>query len=162
MKTSSNGLNLIKSFEGLKLTAYSDSTGTPTIGYGHTSGVRLGQTITEAQAVAYLASDVANAEKAINKGGYNLNQNQFDALVSLLYNTGAGILPNFAAMLKADPNQAGITDKMLKYVYSKGVFIQGLANRRAKEVALYKKKFYDNFRLYNYCNLGCFRHFNYL
>jgi GH24 family phage-related lysozyme (muramidase) len=43
-------------------------------------------------------------------------------------------------MLKADPNQEGVTNKMLKYVYSNGSFLQGLANRRAKEVALYKKK----------------------
>lgn len=140
MKTSTNGLDLIKSFEGLRLKAYNDSTGTPTIGYGHTHGVQLGQTITATQALAFLAEDVVSVENSINKYGFDLTQNQFDALVSLCYNTGAGILKNFVTMLKADPSQEGITKKMLKYVYSKGVYIQGLANRRAKEVALYKKK----------------------
>lgn len=140
MKTSTAGLNLIKSFEGLRLHAYADSTGTWTIGYGHTMGVKPGQSITEAQAMQFLAIDVTSVENSINKGGYNLNQNQFDALVSLMYNTGAGILKNFDALLKANPNDPAVTEKMLKYCYSKGVFLKGLFNRRKLEVELYKKK----------------------
>jgi lysozyme len=72
MKTSTNGLDIIKSFEGLKLKAYNDSTGTATIGYGHTKGVKLGQTITAAQALVFLAEDVVSVENSINKYGWSL------------------------------------------------------------------------------------------
>ena|ERR1035437_535918 len=140
MKTSSNGISLITGSEGLVLTAYKDDTGTWTIGYGHTNDVYQGQTITKDQALAYLASDLVHVENAINNGGFNLNQNQFDALVDLFFNTGIGVLSNFSALLKANPDDVAITDKMSKYVYSKGVKLSGLVTRRAKEVELYKKK----------------------
>ena len=93
-KISENGLALIKRFEGLRLTAYQDSVGVWTIGYGHTSSVSEGQTITQTQADAYLRADCANAEKAVNRymAVYQWNQNQFDALVSFTYNCGAGNL----------------------------------------------------------------------
>ena len=58
MKTSQRGIDLIKQFEGLELTAYHCSAGVPTIGYGHTRGVSLGDTCTEAQAEAMLVKDL--------------------------------------------------------------------------------------------------------
>lgn len=140
MKTSKNGIALITSSEGLRLKAYKDATGTLTIGYGHTNDVYFGQVITEDQALAYLASDLVHVENAINKYGFKLNQNQFDALVDLLFNTGTGVLSNFVTLLKNNPNDPAVTDKISKYVYSKGVKLQGLVTRRAKEVELYKKK----------------------
>jgi GH24 family phage-related lysozyme (muramidase) len=57
---SQNGINLIKSFEGCRLTAYVDTSGVLTIGYGHTGGVTKGQTITQAQADEILKKDLAN------------------------------------------------------------------------------------------------------
>ena len=66
LKISDNGLNLIKRFEGCRLTAYRDSVGVWTIGYGHTKGVHSGQTISMGQATEYLRQDCANAERNVN------------------------------------------------------------------------------------------------
>ena len=66
MSISNNFFTLIKKFEGCKLTAYQDSIGVWTIGYGHTAGVTKGQVITQAQADTYLKSDCTTAEKAVN------------------------------------------------------------------------------------------------
>ncbi len=113
MKTSSTGINFIKQFEGYKSVAYQDSVGVWTIGYGHTRNVVKGQTITELQAVEFLKSDVSIVENALNKWGFKLNQHQFDALVSLFYNVGTGMISNFAADLKANPNSDLITNSTL-------------------------------------------------
>lgn len=140
MKTSSNGVAFISENEGVRLKAYKDVTGTWTIGYGHTLDVYPAQVITKAQALAYLASDLVHVENAINKYAFKLNQNQFDAMVDLLFNTGTGVLSNFVALLKANPDDIAVTNKISKYIYSKGIVIPGLVTRRAKDVALYKKK----------------------
>ena len=77
LSISNNGLALIKKFEGCRLTAYQDSVGVWTIGYGHTSGVRKGQTIAQAQADAFLKADCTNAEKSVNSySKYNWNHFQ--------------------------------------------------------------------------------------
>ena len=88
MKISAKGLELLKSYESLRLTAYRDSGGVLTIGWGHTQGVKEGDTCTLAEATQFLLDDVAEAEKAINKQNLNLNQNQYDALVSFVFNVG--------------------------------------------------------------------------
>lgn len=89
------GLALIKQFEGCRLVAYQCSAGVWTIGYGHTAGVYKGMKITQAEAEAYLLQDVAKFEKYVNNLSYvpftdQLNQNQFDALVSFAFNLGQG------------------------------------------------------------------------
>lgn len=94
------GLKLIESFEGLRLTAYQDSVGVWTIGYGHTQGVAQGQTITQQQAEAFLQQDLAVAEAAVNGRGLALTDNQFAALVSFTFNLSAG---NLAKLLKEWP-----------------------------------------------------------
>lgn len=134
---SKNGLALIRRFEGCRLTAYQDSSGVWTIGYGHTSGVSKGQTITQAQADAYLRTDCANAEKAVNRymDTYHWNQNQFDALVSFTFNCGAG---NLNTLLNHGQRSiAQISDKIPAYRKSGGKVLQGLINRRAAEKALF-------------------------
>jgi lysozyme len=92
MEVSTEGRNLIKQFEGLSLTAYRCPAGVPTIGYGHTAGVLMGETITPAQADAYLAADLVayaqNVEKML--GGAATSQHEFDAMVSLAFNIGIG------------------------------------------------------------------------
>src|SRR5690349_140019 len=83
------GLELIKSFEGLRLQAYRDTGGVLTIGYGHTAGVKGGDRITEAQATKFLLADLAEAEDAVSKFiTVPLNDNQFAALVSFTFNVG--------------------------------------------------------------------------
>ena len=86
---SSQGANFIKHFEGERLTAYDDGTGVMTIGYGHTGDVKVGETITQAQANSYFTEDVKWAVDTVNNAvKVDLKQSQFDALVSFTYNVG--------------------------------------------------------------------------
>ena len=100
MNISNNGIQLIKQFEGCVLTAYKAvSTETYyTIGYGHYgSDVTEGMTITQEQAEAYLKQDLEKFEGYVNTYVTNINQNQFDALVSFTYNCG---LSNLKTLIK--------------------------------------------------------------
>lgn len=91
MKTGINGFNLIKEFEGLRLHTYKCPADRWTIGYGHTADVSANDVITEAQAISLLYQDVAESERAVNKYVHvPLTQNQFDALVSFVFNLGVG------------------------------------------------------------------------
>lgn len=137
MNISSTGLELIKKFEGCRLTAYQDSTGVWTIGYGHTSGVKSGQNITQAQAEAFLVTDCATAEKAVSSydSTYGWNQNQFDALVSFTFNCGSG---NLKTLLNSGKRTiAEISAKITAYNKAGGKVLQGLVNRRAAEKELF-------------------------
>lgn len=134
---SKNGLALIKRFEGCRLTAYQDSVGVWTIGYGHTLHVSKGQTITHEQADAFLRDDCAGAEKAVNRYTdiYRWNQNQFDALVSFTFNCGAG---NLRTLLGGGVRSiAQISEKIPAYRKAGGKVLRGLVNRRAAEKALF-------------------------
>ena len=135
MKISQTGLNLIKQFEGCHLTAYKDPVGIPTIGYGHTKGVKLGQKITQAQADEYLKQDVATAEKAVSKYKYNYNQNQFDALVSFTYNCGVGNLKKITD--NGNRTLAQISARIPNYNKASGKVLAGLTRRRAAEKKLF-------------------------
>ena len=114
MKISQNGINLIKQFEGCRLTAYKPVPTEKyyTIGYGHYGAdVAPGMKITQAQADAFLLSDLQKFENAVNATGLKLNQNQFDALVSFTYNCGAGNLKK----LVTGRTLPQIADAMLAY-----------------------------------------------
>lgn len=138
LSISNNGLDLIKRFEGCKLTAYKDSIGIPTIGFGHTDGVKMGQTITQAQADAFLKSDCASAEKAVNSyTKYNWNQNQFDALVSFTFNCGSGNLKTL--LNNGQRTISEISAKITAYNKAGGKVLQGLVNRRVAEKELFDK-----------------------
>ncbi|NCC99985.1 MAG: lysozyme [Bacteroidia bacterium] len=139
MRTSTKGINLIKQYERCRLTAYKDSVGIWTIGYGHTSGVKQGDTCTADQAESYFKSDLRTAENAINTMGVELTQNQFDALVSFVFNLGVG---NFKSStlykkIKANPNDPTISDEFSKWKYAGGKELTGLLNRRNAESGLY-------------------------
>ncbi len=136
---SNNGINLIKRFEGCRLTAYQDSAGVWTIGYGHTYGVTNGQIITQTLAEAYLKADCAAAEKAVNSynAKYNWNQNQFDALVSFTFNCGTGNLKTLTA--NGTRTIAEISAKITAYSKAGGKVLQGLVKRRAAEKELFDK-----------------------
>ncbi len=90
MKT--KNVEAIKEHEALRLKAYMPTPNdVPTIGYGHTKGVKMGDVITEAQAEQFLREDLEEAEKTVLRlVKVKLNQNQFDALVSLVFNIGTG------------------------------------------------------------------------
>ena len=139
MKTSPKGIALIKEFEGLRLKAYKCPGGVWTIGYGHTAGVKSGMVITEAQAEEYLKADLIVFERYLNGLGLALNQNQFDALVSFIYNVGTGNFSNSTLLRKvrANPQENSIMDEFLRWVYSKGRVLPGLQRRRLAEMKLY-------------------------
>lgn len=139
MKTSPRGIALIKEFEGLRLKAYKCPGGVWTIGYGHTAGVRPGMVISERQAEEYLKADLIAFEKYLNGLGLALNQNQFDALVSLIYNIGIGNFQKSTLLRKAriNANDNSIMDEFLRWVYSKGRVLPGLQRRRLREMKLY-------------------------
>lgn len=135
------GLALIKQFEGRRLIAYQCSAGVWTIGYGHTAGVYKGMKITQAQADAFLKQDVAKFEKYINNPSYvlftaQLNQNQFDALVSFAFNLGQGNVKK----LCVGRNINQIPSAMQQYCKAAGKTLPGLQRRRKAEAALYNKK----------------------
>ena len=93
MNIGNEGLNLIKHFEGCELQAYKCPAGVWTIGYGHIKGVSEGMTITQEEAEQMLKDEMAEYEGYVNKlVTVELNQNQFDAMVSWVYNLGGGNL----------------------------------------------------------------------
>lgn len=144
MKISDNGVSLIKRFEGCRLTAYRCPAGVWTIGYGHTSGVVQGMTITQDQADVYLRDDIEKYENAVNKYNaiYGFNQNQFDALVSFTYNCGVGNLKNLTQSGKRTISQ--ISTKILLYNKAGGVTLLGLQRRRAAEKELFDASIKSN------------------
>lgn len=133
MKTGEKGFALIRKFEGLRLTAYQCAAGVWTLGYGHTSGVKKGQTITSAQAEAYLKIDVERFEKAVNALNRSFTQNQFDALVSFSFNCGENNLKT----LCANRTTAEIADALLLYNKAGGKILTGLVARRKAERELF-------------------------
>lgn len=139
MKTSQKGIELIKQFEGLRTVAYKDTGGVWTIGYGHTGGVKSNDKITPAVAEMYLREDLKTAEKAVNMQMLNINQNQFDALVSFVFNVGSGnfIRSTLLKKAKQDPDDPSIRNEFLKWVYAGGKRVKGLEKRRKAEADLY-------------------------
>lgn len=136
MKTSQKGIDLIKKHEGCKLVAYKalPTEQYYTIGYGHYGAdVKSGMRITQAQAEAYLRVDLNKFEKAVNGKGLPLNQNQFDALVSFVYNCGEG---NLNTLIKGRTLQQ-IGEAILKYDKAGGKVLAGLTKRRREEYNLF-------------------------
>ena len=147
-KINDAGIDLIKSFEGCRLTAYKDSVGILTIGYGHTSGVTKGMVITEERAEEMLRNDLGIFEAKVNKYDdvYNFSSNEFSALVSFAYNIGnIDQLTNFGKRTKKE-----IADKMLLYVHAGGKQLTGLKRRREAEKILFLKDDEDSSEEKNY------------
>ena len=145
MKTSIIGRNLIKTFEGYRENAYLDPVGIWTIGYGHTGGVKEGDTVTQEEADAFLQQDLKAAENTVNATGLKLSQLQFDALVSLVYNIGSGNF-NSSTLLKLLKQSTKPRPELEKWwkVWNKagGQTLKGLERRRLAEYTLYSKGFF--------------------
>ena len=139
MRTSRKGIEFIKAHEGLRLDAYLCPAGVPTIGYGHTYNVKMGDRITEEQAEMLLIGDLIVAETEVNRYGFDLTQNQFDALVSFVYNVGAGNFRSSTLLkrLKDNPNDPDIANQFKRWVYGNGKVLPGLVRRRNEEAKLY-------------------------
>ena len=126
----------MESFEGLRLKAYYDQRHIPTIGYGHTGAdVFINDTITQEEADNLLAIDLHHAESAIyTYVKVALNQNQFDALVSLIYNIGSGAFSTSTVLRLLNANDIdGAADAFLMWDKTNGAVNQGLLNRRKAE-----------------------------
>ncbi|MGO4786955.1 glycoside hydrolase family protein [Paenibacillus sp. 2KB_20] len=142
-KISQAGVKLIKDFEGCRLTAYKPVSTEKywTIGWGHYGpDVKVGMTITQAQADSMLIADLAKYEAYVNNEAYapvtaKLNQNQFDALVSFCYNCGAGNLKKLCAGRTIEQIAQNIT----AYNKAGGKVLNGLVRRRQAELELFNQ-----------------------
>ena len=144
MSVSNKGVDLICEFEGEQLIAYDDGVGVWTIGFGtikYPNGVRVkkGDTCTLDQAKEYMRHDLIEFEHTVNSSvKVPLNQNQFDALVSLAYNIGSNAFKSSTLVKKLNTGDyQGAADQFNVWVNAGGKRMQGLANRRDKEKLLF-------------------------
>lgn len=143
---SDNCINIIASEEALRLTPYNDANGWATIGWGHL--IRRGpveptdETISKAQAVALLHTDLRVPEATVNeKVTVQLNQNQFDALVDFVFNVGAGNFEHSSLLRHLNAgNFAVIPASLMEWIHdAKGLVLAGLVKRRKLEAELFVK-----------------------
>ena len=140
MKTSNEGISLIQKFEGCELEAYQCSAGVWTIGYGHTKDVVEGMTITKEQAEQMLVDELHEYENYINEYvTVALSQNQFDALVSWVYNLGPANL-KASTMLKVlnSGKYEDVPAQMKRWNKAGGKVLEGLIRRREAEACLFR------------------------
>ena len=140
------GYLLITKFEGLRLKPYLDSVKIPTIGYGNTyysDGKKvtlLDKEITKQEAFD-MFKEIANrfAKRVDELVTSNINQNQFNALVSFAYNVGTGNFSSSTLLKKVNrnPNDLTIKDEFLRWNKAGGKVLNGLTNRRNEEADLY-------------------------
>jgi len=139
MNISNTGIDLIKHFEGCETEAYLCPAGVPTIGYGHIKGVQMGDSITEAQAHEMLVEELDEYESYINDlVTVSLNQNQFDAMVSWVYNLGGGNL-KASTLLKVlnSGDYNGVPEQIMRWNKAGGKVLEGLTRRRQAEADLF-------------------------
>ncbi|MCU7281712.1 lysozyme [Pseudomonas peradeniyensis] len=139
MRTSQRGLSLIKSFEGLRLQAYQDAVGVWTIGYGTTLGVKAGMSISKEQAERMLLQDVQRFEPEVQRlVTAQLNQSQWDALISFTYNLGSANLKSstLRRLINAG-DYAGAAEQFPRWNKAGGKVLPGLVRRRAAERDLF-------------------------
>jgi lysozyme len=135
------GKSILKARESLRLKAYLDGGGVPTDGWGHTKGVKLGDVITLEQAEEFLAQDLYDFELAINRLVYvDINQNQYDALVCLVFNIGINAFQNSTLRRKLNTGDVyGAADQFDAWVFDNGKRVHGLELRRKIEKTLFLK-----------------------
>ncbi len=135
MKSSDILIEKIKEFEGVKLVAYKCPAGIPTIGVGHTKGVKMGQKISMAQVNSLLRSDLSPIEVFLNKQPAKFTQGQFDALVDFAFNLGIGALSGSSLFKKAlvRANDIEIKNEFMKWTHAAGKVLPGLVKRRQWE-----------------------------
>lgn len=140
-KISLSGLGLIQRHEGLRLQAYLCPGDVWTIGYGHTKNVRHDDQITEAQAKKFLLEDVEAFERVVNAAvRVEINQNQFDALVSLAFNIGAQNFRTSTLLKKLNEgNYLAAAAEFKKWRKGGGKVLPGLVKRRKEESELFLK-----------------------
>ena len=140
LKTSQEGISLIKSFEGCELTAYRCSANVPIIGFGHTAGVSDGDTCTQEEAETMLAEDLEEFEDYVkNYVESELQQNEFDALVAWTYNLGPKNLSESTLLKELNAgNLEEVPRQMKRWNRAGGEVLDGLIRRREAESRLFK------------------------
>jgi len=139
VKISEDGLDLIKHFEGLELTAYKDPVGIWTIGYGHIKLAKEGMVITEKEAEAMLRHEMEEYEGYINRQKLTLKQHEFDALVSWVYNLGPANLITSTMLKRLHSNDYwDVPFQMQRWNKAGGNVLRGLVKRRKAESLLFE------------------------
>lgn len=136
LSISDAGIAMIEGFESLRLQAYRDVKGIPTIGWGHTRGVRDGDVITSAQAEQFLRDDLDAAQECVRNATSmtRLTQHQFDALVSFVFNIGCTAFYNSDTLRGIETGDfARAADGFSHFTRSGSDHPQGLIRRRATE-----------------------------
>ena len=135
-----SNIGIIKEFEGLSLTAYKDVVGIWTIGYGHTKTALEGMRITAAGAELLLRSDLEWVEGVLNNSvKVPLNQDEYDALASLVYNIGGPAFKRstILRMLNNGADRVDVANEFLRWNKAGGKVVKGLTNRRERERQLF-------------------------
>lgn len=134
------GLTLIKSSEGLRLTAYRCPANVPTIGYGSTGPhVHMGMTITEAEAEALLRKDLERFELGVTEMAGEMTPGQFSALVSFAFNLGLSALKGSTLLrMHKEGDFVGAAGQFARWNKAGGRVLAGLSRRRESEAALYR------------------------
>ena len=142
MKISQEGLSLIKKFEGCELEAYKCAAGVWTIGYGSTKGVEEGNTITQEEADKLLLDEMEEYEGYINDMvKVDLKQNEFDALVSWVYNLGSSNLSSSTLLQKLNTKEwDDVPNQIKRWNEAGGKVLQGLIRSREAEALLFEGK----------------------
>jgi len=134
-----SGLELTEQFESCRLSAYLDSAGIPTIAWGHTAGVKLGDTCTQAQADAWLLEDLQSAVNTVNRlVTYPVGQNIFDSLCDFVYNVGSGNFEHSTLLQLLNQGElSAAAAQFERWDRAGGVEVAGLLRRRQAEEALF-------------------------
>ena len=137
MRASSILIEKLKKMEGCRLTAYQDTAGVWTIGYGHTAGVKRGDRCTQYQAEQYLREDLAKFEAQVSNFRNLTTQGRFDAVLDFCYNLGTGKYQSSTLKKRIDAGAklADIQREFLKWTYAGGKQLDGLFSRRLWEAA---------------------------
>jgi lysozyme len=142
MKPSQKAVDLIKQFEGFRANAYLCPANVPTIGYGSITWgngqrVKMGEIVSMATAEKLLLVDLEKRSKALQ--GLNLNQNQFDALLSFIYNVGIGAFKRsrLLSKIRQNPEDVTIRHEFMRWINKGSSFERGLTRRRDAEANLY-------------------------
>ena len=141
MKTTERLLNQLMVMEGLRLEAYEDAAGVPTIGYGHTKDVRMGDRISEYWAKELLRDDIDVAEQQVKELGVVRTEGQLDALTSFVFNLGIGRLKESTLLkvIREGGSKQQIRKEFKRWVYAGGKKLPGLVTRREWEA----KRFFE-------------------
>jgi lysozyme len=154
MKMSENGKRLLSEWEGVETRVYRDVAGLPTIGVGHlltkdemTSGkiwirgapVDYANGLTQQQVMDLLGQDLEKFEQTVNESvKVQLNQNQFDALVSFTFNVGPNAFKNSTLLKLLNQSQyQEVPNQLRRWVYAGGQIVRGMVNRRENEIKLW-------------------------